>query len=87
VKRRTLPLTSQLVDALRHRRQVQRQARTYAGSERHNSGLVFTTVTGRQIDPRQHSLRWTAFLVGAGVRPVRLQWPPVADGRHRWGPS
>ena len=75
--RRTLPLTSQLTDALRHHRQVQRKARIHAGSEWRESGLVFTTVTGRPIDPRDHSLHWTAFLEGAGVRPARLH-----DARH-----
>jgi integrase len=75
--RRTLPLTPQLTDALRHHRQVQRKARIHAGSEWRESGLVFTTVTGRPIDPRDHSLHWTAFLEGAGVRPARLH-----DARH-----
>ena len=75
--RRTLPLTPQLVDALRRHRQAQRKARIYAGSEWHDSGLVFTTVTRRPIDPRDHSLHWTAFLEGAGVRPARLH-----DARH-----
>ncbi|MHB1614516.1 MAG: hypothetical protein ACYCYA_09365 [Actinomycetes bacterium] len=70
--RRTLPLTPQLVDALRHHRQVQRKARIHAGTEWRESGLV-STVAGRPIDPRGHSLHWTAFLEGAGVRPARYQ--------------
>ena len=32
---------------------------------------------GEVIDPRDHSLHWTAFLEGAGVRPARLH-----DARH-----
>ena len=75
--RRTLPPTPPLVEALRHHRQVQRKARIYAGSEWRESGLVFTTVTGRSIDPRDHFLHWTAFLESAGVRPARLH-----DARH-----
>lgn len=40
-------------------------------------GLVFTTVTGRPVAPRDHSLHWTAFLEGRGIRPARLH-----DARH-----
>gem|GEM_PF-3279445 len=70
--KRTLPMPRPMVDALRRHRQAQRKARIYAGSEWHESGLVFTTVTGRPIDPRDHSVHWVKFLEGAGVRPARL---------------
>ncbi|EYR62888.1 oxidoreductase [Actinotalea ferrariae CF5-4] len=43
----------------------------------HKSGLVFTTVNGRPIDPRDHSVHWVKFLEGAGLRPARLH-----DARH-----
>ena len=39
--------------------------------------MVFTTVTGRPVAPRDHSVHWMAFLEGAGVRPARLH-----DARH-----
>lgn len=75
--KRTLPMPRPMIDALRRHRQDQRKARIYAGSEWHDSGLVFTTVTGRPIDPRDHSVHWVKFLEGAGVRPARLH-----DARH-----
>lgn len=75
--RRTLPLPPQLVEALRQHRLAQRKARIYAGSEWHEQGLVFATVTGRPIDPRDHSVHWVQFLEHAGVRPARLH-----DARH-----
>ncbi|KGM02029.1 hypothetical protein Q760_15945 [Cellulomonas cellasea DSM 20118] len=42
-----------------------------------NSGMVFTTISGRPVAPRDHSLHWTAFLDEAGVRPA-----PLHDARH-----
>lgn len=75
--RRTLPLPAPLVVALRTHRQRQREAQIHAGSVWANSGMVFTTITGRPVSPRDHSLHWTAFLDGAGVRPARLH-----DARH-----
>jgi len=75
--RRTLPLPSPLVAALRTHRQRQRAARIHAGTVWANSGMVFTTVSGRPVAPHDHSLHWTAFLEGAGVRPARLH-----DARH-----
>ena len=75
--KRTLPMPRPMIDALRRHRQVQRKARIYAGSEWQESGLVFTTVTGRPIDPGAHSVHWVKSLEGAGVRPARLH-----DARH-----
>lgn len=40
-------------------------------------GLVSTTVAGRPVAPRDHSLHWAAFLEGVGIRPARLH-----DARH-----
>ena len=75
--RRTLPLPPPLIAALRTHRQRQRAARIHAGTVWANSGMVFTTVTGRPVSPHDHSLHWTAFLEGARVRPARLH-----DARH-----
>jgi len=66
-----------MIEALRRHRQAQRKARIYAGSEWQESGLVFTTVIGRPIDPADHSVHWVKFLERAGVRPARLH-----DARH-----
>lgn len=75
--RRTLPLPEPLLVALRQHRHRQREARIRAGTVWRDSGLVFTTITGRPVAPRDHSLHWTAFLEGLGVRPARLH-----DARH-----
>ncbi|HRA50206.1 site-specific integrase [Actinotalea sp.] len=75
--KRTLPMPQPMIEALRRQRQSQRKARIYAGSEWQESGLVFTTVTGRPIDPSDHSVHWVRFLERAGVRPARLH-----DARH-----
>jgi len=79
--KRTLPKPPPMVDALRRHRRAQRKVRIYAGSERHESGLVFTTVTGGPIDPRDHSAHWTQFLGRADVRRARLH-----DARHTAAP-
>ena len=75
--KRTLPMPAPMIEALRRHRQAQLKARIYAGSERQESELVFTPVTGRPIDPSDHSVHWVKFLEGAGVRPARLH-----DARH-----
>jgi len=75
--RRALPLPPPLIAALRKHRQRRRAARIHAGTVWANSGMVFTTITGRSVARRDHSLHWTAFLEGAGVRPARLH-----DARH-----
>ena len=75
--RRTLPLPRPLIDELRAHRRRQREARIHAGSVWANTEMVFTTITGRPVAPRDHSVHWTAFLEGAGVRPARLH-----DARH-----
>ena len=75
--RRSLPLPPPLVAALRRHRQTQRKARIHAGLVWEETGLVFTNVYGRPIDPRDHSVHWTAFLERLGIRPARLH-----DARH-----
>lgn len=75
--RRTLPVPAPLLAELRRHRQRQREARIRAGTLWRDSGLVFTTVTGRPVAPRDHSLHWTAFLERLGIRPARLH-----DARH-----
>lgn len=75
--RRTLPMPTPLVLALRRHRQQQREARIHAGSVWEETGLVFTNAYGRPVDPRDHSVHWTAFLEELGIRPARLH-----DARH-----
>jgi integrase len=75
--RRTLPLPPVLIAALRQHRQEQRKVRLHAGSVWEETGLVFRNAYGRAIDPRDHSVHWTAFLERLGIRPARLH-----DARH-----
>jgi integrase len=70
--RRTLPLPQPLIVVLRKDRQQQREARIRAGTMWHDSGLVFTNLTGRGVAPADHSLHRTDFLERSGVRPARL---------------
>ena len=75
--RRTLPLPHPLIAVLRKHRQQQREARIHAGTMWHDSGLVFTNLTGGGVAPADHSQHWTEFLERSGVRPARLH-----DARH-----
>lgn len=75
--RRTLPLPEPLLVALRQHRRRQRESRIHAGTLWRDCGLVFTTVSGRPVAAHNHSLHWTAFLEGLGIRPARLH-----DARH-----
>ena len=75
--RRALPIPAPLVLALRQHRQQQREACIHAGSVWEETGLVFTNAYGRPVDPRDHSVHWTAFLERLGIRPARLH-----DARH-----
>ena len=43
----------------------------------HDSGLVFTNLTGGGVAPADHSQHWAEFLERSGVRPARLH-----DARH-----
>ena len=75
--RRTIPLPAQLVDALRAHRTQQLTERFAGGSAWVDSGLVFTTVVGRPVDPRADHREWQELLKSAGVAPARLH-----DARH-----
>jgi len=75
--RRSLPIPTPLVVVLRRHRQQQRGTRIHAGSVWEETGLIFTNVYGRPIDPRDHSVHWTELLERLGIRPARLH-----DARH-----
>jgi len=42
-------------------------AQIHAGTVWEDSGLVFTTLTGKLIAPGDHSAHWTAILERSGV--------------------
>jgi integrase len=75
--RRTVILPAPLVAALRSHRLAQRAGRLASGLSWSDGDLVFTTTTGRPIDPRADLTGWKDLLVLAGVPPVRLH-----DARH-----
>lgn len=75
--RRTIPMPSQLVEALRAHRIAQATERLAAGMTWVDSGLVFTGPAGKPIDPRADHHAWQQLLRDAGVPPARLH-----DARH-----
>ncbi|HVF20362.1 MAG TPA: site-specific integrase [Mycobacteriales bacterium] len=76
--RRTLPMPSIVVEALRAHRVQQAQDRLAAGSMWHDSGLVFTSVIGTALEPRNVTRRFKDLAETAGLpSSVRLH-----DLRH-----
>ena len=75
--RRTIPLPSVCVAALRVHRAVQNAERLGAGLAWHDFGLVFTTSIGTPIEPRNLNRSFDALCARAGIRRVR-----VHDLRH-----
>ena len=75
--RRTVPLSDQLVQALKLRREAQDLDRAAAGEFWEEWGLVFTTSLGTPVGPRNDYRDFRRLLVQAGLRQVRLH-----DLRH-----
>ncbi|MFB4316558.1 site-specific integrase [Actinomadura sp. 21ATH] len=75
-----LPLPGPCSAALRLRKGQQAVARQAAGKEWTSSGLVFTTRTGRPIEPRNVNRAFEARCAAAGVPVIR-----VHDTRHTCG--
>lgn len=65
-----LPLVELCVAALRDRRAEQDAARAKAGSEWTETGLVFTTSTGRPVEPRNFNRSFAAAIKHAKVRSI-----------------
>jgi integrase len=72
-----VPMPAPLVEALKAHRAAQAAERLAAGSMWVDSGLVFTTVIGKPIDPRSDHRQWQQLLRAAGIPPARLH-----DARH-----
>lgn len=76
--RRTVPLASVALEALKRHRARQAEERLAAGPEWKDQGLVFTTRTGRIIDKNNLAKRaFPRLLAKAGVKPIRFH-----DLRH-----
>lgn len=65
--RRTLPLTTEVEDALERRKQRQEEERAFAGDRWEESGLVFTSTTGTALDPGTFYTRYQDILEEAGL--------------------
>lgn len=78
--RRDLSIPPSLLDGLKAHRKAQNEQRLAAGSAWTDSGLVFTYVDGRPMDPSVDAGRWRALLQRAGVPHYRLH-----DARHHAG--
>ncbi|MFM9453054.1 tyrosine-type recombinase/integrase [Streptomyces europaeiscabiei] len=76
-RRRVVPLPALCVAPLRWHRMRQTAARAKAGEQWHESGYVFTTRTGRQVEPRNVYRSFTRVAETAGLRVIRLH-----DARH-----
>jgi integrase len=75
--RRVLTMPAVVVDALRKHRLAQAEDRQAAGDEWVETGLVFTTATGRHVEPRNLNTAYGRLLARAGVRAIRFH-----DLRH-----
>ncbi|MCX4801825.1 site-specific integrase [Streptomyces sp. NBC_01214] len=76
-RRQTLPLPGICVAPLRWQRMKQAAMRKAAGEKWEETGYVFTTRTGRPIEPRNVYRSFTRVAKDAGLRVVRLH-----DARH-----
>lgn len=75
--KRTIAVPTELVGALRAHRAEQLRQRLAVGEAWVESGLVFTRLDGRPLDPGTDHDDWKALLSRAGVRAARLH-----DARH-----
>jgi integrase len=75
--RRTIPLPALCADALRAHQQRQALDRAQAGEQWQETGLVFTTMIGTPIEPRNLNRHFSDLCATAGIRPIRLH-----DLRH-----
>ena len=76
-RRRVVLLPALCIAPLRWHRMRQSAARAKAGEQWHESGYVFTTRTGRQVEPRNVYRSFTRVAESAGLRVIRLH-----DARH-----
>ncbi|RSS53250.1 site-specific integrase [Streptomyces sp. WAC01280] len=77
-RKQTLPLPGICVAPLRWQRMRQAAMRVQAGEKWEETGYVFTTRTGKPIEPRNLYRSFTRVAKNAGLRVIRLH-----DARHR----
>ncbi|MPZ61582.1 MAG: tyrosine-type recombinase/integrase [Propionibacteriales bacterium] len=75
--RRTIGLPPELIVVLNTHREAQSREREAARQLWHDEGYVFTTPTGRPLNPNSDFHEWKALLEATGVRDARLH-----DARH-----
>lgn len=74
---RRIALPTECVHSLKNHRERQQEERRVAGTAWSDSGLVFTTPTGRPLDPANLTRRFGRLLNRAGLRRIRFH-----DLRH-----
>ncbi len=72
-----MPLPDFCITALEERQKIQAEERAEAGSEWEDTGLIFTTSSGRPIDPRNLLRHFYAVRKRAGLEAYRFH-----DIRH-----
>jgi integrase len=75
--RRTIALPERVVTLLTEHQRAQQREREIAGNLWEDHGFVFTSETGRPVDPRADNREWSELLAEAHVREARLH-----DARH-----
>jgi integrase len=75
--KRALVLPDTLYELIFQHEKTQQAEREHAGTLWEEGGWMFTTPTGRPIDPRRDMEDWKALLAAAGLRDARLH-----DARH-----
>ncbi|GAA4565230.1 hypothetical protein GCM10023176_12820 [Micromonospora coerulea] len=75
--RRVQTMPAVVVQALKRHRNLQEQERKLADGQWQETGLVFTTATGRHVEPRNLNTAFGRLIARAGVRPIRFH-----DLRH-----
>ncbi|MEE1767535.1 tyrosine-type recombinase/integrase [Streptomyces sp. JV185] len=74
---RRIALPTECLHSLKEHKERQDTEREIAGSDWRDNGLVFTTPTGRPLDPANLTRRFRSFLDRAGLRRIRFH-----DLRH-----
>lgn len=85
-RRRVVPLPDLCIAPLRWHRMRQAAARAKAGERWEESGYVYTTRTGRQVEPRNVYRSFTRVAESAGLRVIRLHDARHGTARHGHAP-
>ncbi|MEU6415574.1 hypothetical protein [Microbispora sp. NPDC046933] len=83
----TLPFPNIVTAALRVRLADHRAARAEAGEGWHETGLVFTTASGRPIEPSNFRRSFANACAKAKVRKVHVHATRKTPARRSWSPS